>query len=126
MRTAEESRFPRYKDRYRTTGEVGEHTDITPHWCPIHNIPAPYNGVYEVGETSKGRPNHVQTSPHILSLQMPGQGNERNDETYSGEYCEHGVGDGHIGPPRLSKSPGRKVRRLQTVPMHTSEACLGD
>jgi len=55
---------------------VGEHTDITPHWRPICNIPAPYDGVDEVGETSKGRPDQVQASPRILSLQMPGQGNE--------------------------------------------------
>jgi len=127
MRTAEESKFPRDKDRYRTTGEgVGEHTDITPHWRPIRSIPAPYNGVYEVGETSKCRPDQVQASPRILSLQMPGQRNERNDEPYSGEYCERGVGDGHIGPPRLLKPPGRKVRSLQTALMHTSKTCLGD
>jgi len=60
----------------RMTEEMRERTDITPHWRPIRSIPAPYNGVYKVDEAGKGRPNHVQTSPHILSLQMPGQGNE--------------------------------------------------
>jgi len=74
MRTAEESGFLRGKNRI--TEEMRKRTDIAPHWCPIRSIPAPYNGVYEVGETSKGRPNHVQTSPHILGLQMPGQGDE--------------------------------------------------
>ena len=47
------------------------HTDIAPNWCPIDDIPSPYNGVHEVKETTKSGPDHVHACAHLPRVQMP-------------------------------------------------------
>ena len=66
-------RFVRDKNRVK---EHVTHTDIAPHWCPIDGISIPYDGVHEVNETTKCRPNHVHTCPHMPRVQMPIYGND--------------------------------------------------
>jgi hypothetical protein len=49
-----------------------------------------------VNETSECRPNHVHARPHIPRLQMPRQGNDRNEKPDPRKDRVHGVGSGHV------------------------------
>ena len=63
-----------------------KHTDIAPHGCPIDGIPVPYNGTHKVDEATNRGPNHEHACAHIPRLQMPIQGDDREEEADGGEY----------------------------------------
>ena len=72
-------------------------TDIAPHWCPIDGIIVPYNGVHELNEATKCRPNHVRACPHVHRVQMPIEGDECHYHADSGEHREYDGGGCHVG-----------------------------
>lgn len=55
-------------------------TDITPHWCPVYGIPAPYDGVHEVNKATNRRPYHEHTCPSVERRKVPPQRNEGEEE----------------------------------------------
>lgn len=71
--------------------ELNANSDITPHRGPIDSVPTPQNRVDEVNEATEGGPNHVHTRPHIPRLEMPPQGNDRENEADPGKYGERCV-----------------------------------
>jgi len=70
--------FGLLQDRFRDQNRTWEKrwTYITPHRCPVTDISMPKYGIDQLVETSKWRPQYVETSSRISGFYMPWQWNK--------------------------------------------------
>jgi len=66
-------------------------TNIAPDRSPVERVVRPNNGVNKRVKACQCSPNHVIACSGVPCFQVPGEGNEDQDETKSGEDWEEGI-----------------------------------
>jgi hypothetical protein len=73
------------------------HTYVTPYGSQVHSCVVPQNRIDQLVQGKKRCPKHIIARSRVPCLEVPGQRNERQDETKAGKDREEGPGEvGHV------------------------------